>query len=151
MTCPRKTLLGEAGGSLAIQTRRSRMKILRSDFEQILRSCLGEDCWGDPATVPNVNLGDLRTEFQTESQKQTNSPNGRFVTHSIDGSYGGGSICPKTGHTAYGSLWKLSEIKCFRLNYIPPIARSLLILVVLGCFDRYKIDYSNHVLAWSFH
>jgi hypothetical protein len=59
------------------------MKILRSDFEQIPRSCLGEDCWGDPATVPNVNLGDLPTEFQMEPQKQAIHPNGRFVTYSI--------------------------------------------------------------------
>ena len=93
-----------------------------------------------------MNLGDLPMELQVESQKQANSPYGLLVTHSICVSYGGGSICPKTGHTAYGSLWKLSEIKCFRLNYIPPIARSLLILVVLGCFDRYKIDYSNQVV-----
>jgi hypothetical protein len=30
---------------------------------------------------------------------------------------------------------------------LPHGTQSLLIFVVLGCFDRYKIDYSNHVLA----
>jgi hypothetical protein len=83
------------------------------DFEQVPRSCLGKNCWGDPTTVPNVNLGDLPTEFQTESQKQTNSPNGRFITHSIDGGYDGGSICPKAGQIVYGNLLKLSEFKWF--------------------------------------
>jgi len=56
---------------------------------------------------------DLQGEFQVESQKQTNSPNGRFVTCSIYGSYGGGSICPKTGHTVCGNLLKLGGNKWF--------------------------------------
>ena len=81
-----------------------------------------------------------------EPQKQTNSPNGRFVTYSIYVSYGGGSVCPKTDPIAYGNLLKLMEYKCCRLNILPPSARRLLIFVVLGCFDRYKIDYSSHVL-----
>jgi len=76
-------------------------------------SCLGENCWGNPTTVPNWSSGDLPSEFQMESQKQTNSPNGRFVTHSVDGSYEGGSICPKTGHIGYRNLLKLSENKWF--------------------------------------
>jgi hypothetical protein len=87
------------------------MKILRSDFEQIPRYCLGEICWGDPTTVPNVNLGDLPTGLQMESQKQTNSPNRPLVTHSIHAGYGGGSICPKTGQIVYGNLLKLSGNK----------------------------------------
>ena len=84
-----------------------------------------------------------------ESQKQTNSPHGRFVTHSIDGGYEGGSICPKTGHAVYGNLLKSSENKCFLLNALPPSIRPLLIFVALWCFDRYKFDYST-VLAASF-
>ena len=31
--------------------------------------------------------------------------------------------------------------KCFGMNVIIEAGRSLLILVALGCFDRYKIDY----------
>src|ERR1035437_2371170 len=55
----------------------------------------------DSRNHPKVNLGGPPMEFQDEFQKQTNSPNGRFVTHSIHVSYGGGSICPKAGHTVY--------------------------------------------------
>src|ERR1035437_9754870 len=49
---------------------------------------------------------------------------------------------PKTGQTVYGSLLKSSEYNCFRLNCLAHPCRSLLILVALLCFDRYKIDYS---------
>jgi hypothetical protein len=31
--------------------------------------------------------------------------------------------------------------KCFGMNVITAAGRSLLILVAIGCFDRYKIDY----------
>jgi hypothetical protein len=50
---------------------------------------------------------------------------------------------PKADSIAYGNLLKLSENKCFRLNNLPRSARLLLILVDLGCFDRYKFDYSG--------
>jgi hypothetical protein len=31
--------------------------------------------------------------------------------------------------------------KCFGMNVITAVGRSLLILVALECFERYKIDY----------
>src|ERR1035441_6546691 len=49
----------------------------------------------------------------------------------------------KTDSIAYGNLLKLSENKCFRLNNLPRSARLLLIFVDLGCFNRYKFDYSG--------
>ena len=66
-----------------------------------------------PEKHPNVNLDDLPMEFQVEVKNQTNSLNGGFVTHSIYVSYGGGSICPKTGQIVYGNLLKSVENKCF--------------------------------------
>src|ERR1017187_3833354 len=42
-----------------------------------------------PLPIAISIVGDLPTEFHMDSQKQTNSPNGRFVTPSIEGSYGG--------------------------------------------------------------
>ena len=49
---------------------------------------------------------------------------------------------PKTGQAAYGDLLKLSENKCFWLNGLSLACLSQLILVALGCYDRYKFDYS---------
>jgi hypothetical protein len=38
-------------------------------------------------------------------------------------------------------LLKSAVPKCFGMNMTIAASRSLLILVALGCFDRYKIDY----------
>jgi hypothetical protein len=82
-----------------------------SDFEQVPGSDQREIAGDGPSTVPKLNLDDLPMESLAEAQKQANSLGGRFVTHSIYGSYGGGSICPKTGQAAYGNLLKLSGNK----------------------------------------
>jgi len=41
-------------------------------------NCVGEDCWGDRTTVPNVNLGDLPTEFPDGVPKADELPRWPF-------------------------------------------------------------------------
>jgi hypothetical protein len=45
--------------------------------------------------------------------KPTNLKYAPFVIHSLCGSYGDGSICPKTDHGAYRNLLKSNEDKLF--------------------------------------
>jgi hypothetical protein len=112
------------------------VEILRVLREAEAGDTVAEMCRSMGLTCPRENLYQRKREFsrdpkggrarknlwsnfehsmgvQVGSQKQTNSPNGRFVTHSIYGSYVGGYICPKTGHTPYGNPVKLGENKCF--------------------------------------
>jgi hypothetical protein len=114
---------------------------------------LREIAAGSPKTVPNANLGGPSRGVPGGIPKADKLPNGRFVTHSIYGSYGGASICPKTGHTVYGNLLKLSENKWFRLNALRSQPFSLLKSVALGGFDSYYFDYrrrapSSIIDAW---
>lgn len=52
---------------------------------------------------------------------------------------------PKAGQIICGYLLKSREHNCFRLKFLAGTLRSLLILVVPGCFDRHNITYSRIV------